>query len=194
MKFDQPAGATPIDADAAKDLIPRLSTQEELNQFEQKNILSATEWAMKNGRLKKSLLTLDGLKGLHKRMFDQTWKWAGKFRTTDTNLGVDWHSIPTRVKELCNDASYWIENRTYPLEELAVRVHYRLVHIHPFPNGNGRHGRLVADLFLIHNGQSTLTWGAKEIAKKGDVRIAYIEALRSADSGNLEPLLKFARS
>ncbi len=194
MKFNQPEGSTPLNPDSQKDLIPALSTQEELNSFEQYNIVSATEWATGNSRMKKKLLTLEGLKQLHKEMFNQTWKWAGKFRTINTNIGVSWDSISSKLKELCDDVAYWIENDIYSLDEIAVRFHYRLVFIHPFPNGNGRHARLAADVFLIHRNLPRLTWGSKSILEKGEVRSSYIKALQAADAGDFEPILKFVHS
>lgn len=194
MKFEYPEGATPLDADSLHDLIPSLTTQAELNDFEQVNIGSAMTWASNNKRLRSRLLTVEGLKLLHKKMFDRTWKWAGKLRTSDTNIGSTWATIPAAAKTLCDDTRYWIEHETYPWDELAARFHHRLVAIHPFPNGNGRHARLAANLLLTHHAQKQFSWGAKSITAPGAVRNGYLNALRAADKGNYRPLIEFARS
>lgn len=194
MKFEYPEGATPLDAESQHALIPSLTTQAELNEFEQVNIGNAVTWAAKNKRLKSTLLTIEGLKFLHKKMFDRTWKWAGKFRTSDTNIGTTWSDIPAELKTLCDDTRYWVENGTYPWDELAARFHHRLVAIHPFPNGNGRHARLAANLLLNHNGKKQFSWGVKSITAEGEVRTGYLKALREADLGNIKPLIEFARS
>ena len=115
-------------------------------------------------------------------MFDQTWKWAGEYRRTEKNIGVPVHEIRERFEALCADVRYWIQNNTYPPDEITVRFHHRLTFIHPFPNGNGRHARLIADILLI------------KLVKEGEARTKYLEAIRAADNGDIQPLLKFARS
>lgn len=195
MKFRYPEGATPLDPDAAHGLLPHLSTQNELNEFEQANIQAALEWAARSRKLKRELISVEGIKLLHLKMFDQTWKWAGEFRRYDTNLGVPWHQIPERLKSLCDDFAYWDLNKTYELIEAAVRFHHRLVSIHPFPNGNGRLSRLAADLFLGYRRHSELSWGAADTLNvNSSDRQEYLAALREADKGKFERLLKFATS
>jgi len=193
MKFTYAPGATPIDLDSVKDLIPPLTTQEQLNAFEQTNIAAAMDWARRSRKLKTDLLSVGGICLLHKNMFSQTWKWAGVFRRKDLNIGVPWAQVPEQLKMLCDDAAYWDQNHTYPPAEIAVRFHHRLVQIHPFINGNGRLSRLVADLFLHYRKHSLLTWGGTiNLVDANLERSEYIAALREADQGRFDRLMKFA--
>ncbi|MFQ5853069.1 MAG: mobile mystery protein B [Candidatus Binatia bacterium] len=189
-----PAGATPLDPDEAEGLIPEhLSTRGELNAWEQVNVAKADNWLRRqqNGR---SVLNMGFLRELHRQMFSDTWKWAGKFRWTLKNIGVPPETIPEQTYNLLADTRYWIEHHTYSVDEIAVRFHHRLVAIHPFPNGNGRHGRLMTDALLRKLHAPPFTWGSGSIDDRGAVRDRYIHALRSADSGDYAPLLAFVRS
>jgi Fic-DOC domain mobile mystery protein B len=127
-------------------------------------------------------------------MFDKTWEWAGQFRTTDTNIGIPWPNIPAELHNLCEDTRFWIARQTYPWVELGARFHHRLVSIHPFPNGNGRHARLATDILLRQHGQQAFTWGSQSLTPTGETRTAYIAALQSADKGDLEPLVAFVET
>src|SRR5438552_8533367 len=126
-------------------------------------------------------------------MFDQTWKWAGQYLTCEKNLGVPWQQIPERLGVLCGDVLFWIERRTYPPDEIALRFHHRLVVIHPFPNGNGRHARLIADVLALKLGRPAFTWGATDLVRQGEARARYLDPLRTADKGDVQPLIQFAR-
>lgn len=192
-KAEIPEGATPLDPDEAAGLKPGLTTRGELNAFEQANIAQGVAWARKSRKLRSSLISIDSLRLLHRRMFDDTWKWAGTFRTTGKNIGVEPYLIQTQLATLCDDGNYWIENKTFPIDICAIRFHHRLVSIHPFPNGNGRHSRLVADLLMIFAGESSFTWGGTSIDFEGNTRTNYLSALRSADKGNYELLIEFAK-
>jgi Fic-DOC domain mobile mystery protein B len=187
-------GNTPIDPDEAKGLIPDLVTQSQLNEYEQVNIAAAWIWAQTSRFLKRQLVTRDGLQRLHQRMFDKTWKWAGQFRRSDKTMGIPWTEIPVAVQTLCDDTNYQLAHPSTPLEEIAVRFHYRLVTIHPFPNGNGRHARLAADLLCVQRGGHAFHWGASNLAGKGSARSAYIATLKRADKGDFVPLMQFASS
>ena len=192
MSDDLPAGATPIDPDEADDLIPEHVTfRGELDELEEANIQEAVEWALGRSR---EVLSEDFVYELHRRMFDSVWVWAGKVRRTDKNIGVDRHIIRAEVRKLVDDARHWRENQVYEPDELAVRFHHRLVSIHPFPNGNGRHARLMADLLVRQLGGEGFSWGGRSLTNTSELRSAYISALRAADQGDLEPLLGFARS
>jgi Fic-DOC domain mobile mystery protein B len=127
-------------------------------------------------------------------MFDQTWKWAGEYRRTEKNIGVLFHEIRERIMASLGDVRYWIEHSTYSPDEIAVRFHHRLVFIHPFPNGNGRHARLIADILVMKLSRPAFTWGSANLLKQGEARAKYLEAVRAADNGDMQPLLKFARS
>lgn len=195
MKIKYAEGATPLDPDSARGLIPRLTMQSELNEFEQTNIQLAVDWASKSRKLKQDLVTIEGIKLLHRKMFDLTWKWAGKFRQHETNLGVSWQQIPEQLKNLCDDVCYWDKERTYPPIEAAVRFHHRLVSVHPFPNGNGRLSRLAADLFLEYRKLPSLSWGSSvDLASNSSDRKEYLTALRDADKGRYERLIRFAEA
>jgi len=187
-------GDTPLSDDERKGLIPSISTQGELNEFEFHNILSGRRWALNPRRLGKSdVLSATFLLELHRRMFRATWRWAGKFRTTNKNFGVDPHRIATDVGALLGDTEYWIAHATHPADEIALRFHHRLVLIYPFPNGNGRHSRLMADVLVTKLGRPEFPWGANT-GDPESIRQSYLKALRLADQADNTALVTFARS
>lgn len=194
MKFIYPEGATPLDPNEIEGLIPtNITTKAELDRWEQDNIIEAMTWI--KDHKPKNILNEAFIKSLHRRMFCDVWKWAGKFRQSDKNIGVPWHRIPIDLKQLCDDIDYWIENHIFSEDEIAARFHHRLVFIHLFPNGNGRHARLIADIFLEYFfNKSPFTWGKADLIISGDDRKKYIESLIAADKGEYELLLKFVRS
>jgi Fic-DOC domain mobile mystery protein B len=188
-------GNTPLSPDEQADLIPNLATKEELNEWERSNILIAYDWALNSRTLKRqNPLTEPYIRDLHRRMFNQTWKWAGMYRNTEKNIGVPTHQIRDSLGGLLGDARYWLAHQTYPPDEIVIRFHHRLVSIHPFANGNGRHGRLMADVLALTQNRPVFTWGGADIVAQGDFRRRYIDALPAADKNNIEPLLAFARS
>lgn len=187
-------GNTPLSPDELADLIPNLATKEELNEWERENILLARAWATSDRTSPVDMICDPYVRKLHEKMFDETWKWAGQYRLTEKNFGVPVHEIRERLMTLFGDARYWIENGTYPPDEIAVRFHHRLVFIHPFPNGNGRHARLIADLLIMKFGRSAFTWGSANLVNEGEARTRYLEAIRAADKGEFQRLLNFARS
>jgi Fic-DOC domain mobile mystery protein B len=143
-------GQTPIDEDEKEGLkISTISTIAELNEFEQLNIEKAFEWILRRKPAADKILTEEFVKELHKRMFGDVWKWAGAFRNSNKNIGVDKYQIGTKLRDLLEDCKYWIEHKTYNEDEIAIRFSHRIVSIHPFPNGNGRHSRLIADCLII---------------------------------------------
>ena len=189
-------GATPLEPEELADLIPpQISTEGELNEWEQNNIIQGQEWALGSRKSRfPSIVTDDFVRDLHRRMFDQTWKWAGAYRKSGKNIGIDWSQIPEQVKVACDNAKYWIENKEYEPVELSVRFHHRLAFIHPFPNGNGRHARLMADLLLMkHFAADRLPWGGQNLMKASESRKEYMAALGEADRGSIERILAFAR-
>jgi Fic-DOC domain mobile mystery protein B len=184
--------ATPLTPAERDDLIPTyITVRGELNELEQKNIATADRWAFS----RRHVVTRDRfLKSLHKRMFDRVWRWAGKYRTTERNLGVKPFEIEPALRQALDDARYWIEHKSSPPDEIAVRFHHRLVSVHPFPNGNGRWSRLAADVLITQLGGARFTWGGANLQAAGGARKRYIEALHAADKHDLEPLVRFARS
>ena len=193
--FEPADDATPLSGEEQLALIPSLSARAELNQLERLNINDARVWAMRKSVLRRQDLLSDVFaRELHRRMFNQVWQWAGRYRTTEKNLGWEVHRLAEGVRNVCDDAKAWLEHSTYPLPEAAVRLHHQLVVIHPWPNGNGCHARLMADIVIAARGGEELTWGAgAEIGTGGDVRQHYIDAVRQADQGNYAPLLAFAQ-
>lgn len=185
--------ATPITPAERDGLIPtHVTLRSELNELEQRNIAEADSWAFAR---KRGVLGEPFLLGLHRRMFGHVWRWAGQYRNSDrTNLGVKPHLIQPELRQAIDDAQYWVDHKSYQPDGLAVRFHHRLVAIHPFPNGNGRWSRLVADLLIVRLSGSRFTWGRANLQAKGDVRRAYINALQAADKHNFTSLVAFARS
>ena len=195
----EPAGATALtEADRQGLLLPVL-TRAELNRAEAASISDAMAWLFLSGRrLRPELVTgEDWLKRLHRRMYGQVWAWAGQYRTSDRNLGVPYWQVRTDMRALCDDAAAWLADTTgarYGDDECAIRFGYRLVVVHPFPNGNGRWSRLASDALIVALGGTRFSWGAAALTEPGATRRDYIRALQAADSGgDLGPLVAFAR-
>jgi Fic-DOC domain mobile mystery protein B len=183
-----PIGTTPLYPEESAELIPsHITTQRELNEWEQRNILEAARWTLS---ARSPALDDETIRDLHRRMFDRTWGWAGRYRTTDKNIGVPWPSIPVEVRKLVDDSRIWFQKGTYPPVEAAVRLHHRLLKTHPFPNGNGRHARLWADLLLGQHSCPPIHWRNNELDTDGSARKTYISALRAADYNDYGPLLE----
>lgn len=177
LKLVHIPGATPLNPDEIAGLIPSdIATQGQLNQAEQQNILRGELWVFEKQH--KDILNETFIKKLHKKMFADVWRWAGKYRTTNKNIGIDWPHIPEELYKLFADTKVWIELKSYGWQELAVRFHHRLVWIHPFPNGNGRFSRTMTDLLLTLHRQERFTWGEKnedgKIGEVGPLREKYI--------------------
>jgi Fic-DOC domain mobile mystery protein B len=186
-------GQSALDADELAQLIPRhITTQGQLNEWEQANIVEALKW-LKRGR-HPAVLTEKFCRELHKRMFGKTWKWAGTFRQSDKNIGCDWRQVPTSLRQLLDNAEFWVHERVFPQDEIAVRFHHQLVLVHAFPNGNGRHSRLMTDSLLAQMGGPPFSWGeGVDLVGGGDVRALYLDALRAAGAGSITKLTEFVR-
>lgn len=192
LRGDSPEGTTPIDENDIDGLLPgHIATQNQLNEWESANILKASN-RIPSVRGQK-ILTERFVRELHHMMFDETWKWAGQYRHRDMNIGIHWPGIREAVVQLCQNAIVWRDDGVFIPEEAAVRIHHRLVQIHPFPNGNGRHARLFADLYLIKEQSPNLTWG--NVGRDDSTtRKKYLSALRLADKGEFSELLHFCRA
>ena len=189
---EEPDAATPLTAEERAVLKPaHIAYRTELNDAEQENIVRAQDWALLRRR---DLLTEKFINDLHRHMLGDVWRWAGRFRTSEKNLGTPYYGIPLAMRQLLDDTKAWIEHGAYPPDEIAVRFHHRLVQIHPFPNGNGRHARLTADLLVMSLGGDRFSWGSANLQGVGALRRAYITALQAADNHDIGPLLTFARS
>jgi Fic-DOC domain mobile mystery protein B len=189
---DVPIHATPLTAEEREGLIPsHVTLHRELNELEQQNILEADTWvfARRHNPLRRAFL-----RSLHHRMFGKVWRWAGVYRSSNKNIGVDREQIQIRLDEALDNVRYWIEHKTFPPDEIAVRFHHELVFIHPFPNGNGRWSRLMADILAIRLGQPRFSWGRSSLRAADKTRQAYIEALKAADNHDFTALIAFARS
>ena len=183
-------GATPIEDASA--LIPtHITTRAELNEWEAANILKAARRYL--ARKTPPVITVEWLKKVHRAMFDETWRWAGRLRKTNLNLGADCHQIQDELKRLADDIKYWNEENNLGLLERSVRIHHRLVKIHPFVNGNGRHARLVADIFLSTHQEKLPEWPEARLIERTDIRKRYLQALQAADKGNYGPLEQLTR-
>ena len=189
-------GQTPLDESEKDGLkIKSITTQGELDEFEQLNIEKAVEWTILTKLRPEMILTENFIKDLHKRMYGDVWKWAGQFRRSEKNIGISWTQIGIELKNLLDDTKYWIENKTYPPEEIAIRFKHRIVSIHCFPNGNGRHSRMIADIIMESIfGRELFTWHQSNMVKANETRKEYINALREADNGNVNPLIEFAKN
>jgi Fic-DOC domain mobile mystery protein B len=195
LDLDYVDGQTPLDEDEKEGLlIKTITTRGELDEFEQLGVEKAITWTMKRKPALKQILTEDYIKELHKRMFSDVWQWAGEFRTTNKNLGVDKFTIGVELRKLLDDCKYWIDKRVFSEDEIAVRLSHRIVTIHPFTNGNGRHSRLLADILVSSGlGQSIFSWGRINLTNKGVARAKYLAALKEADKNNYILLVQFAR-
>ena len=193
LNLDYPDGATPLDAEELEGLIPaHIATRGELNVWESRNVLKAEQWL--RGARRRDMLSLAFVRRLHQRMFDETWKWAGAFRATEKNIGVDPAHIAPQTVNLCEDLKAQLAHNTLPLDQMAAMFHHRLVSIHPFANGNGRHARLMTDILLTQNGAARFSWGEDAAMADSEVRQRYIAALRAADTRDYAPLFAFVRS
>ena len=191
--FEADDNSTPLTAEEKDGLkLKWITLRSELNEAEARNIAQAQVWLMSNKN--KEFCSDTFLRELHKKMFGDVWKWAGNYRTSERNIGVAPYQIPIKLMQLFDDVKFWIENKTYSNREIAVRLHHKLVQIHPFPNGNGRVSRLMADLVLEKLEGSKLYWGNTNLVNVSEIRSSYIEALRKADAGDYADLIEFTRS
>ncbi|MBK9109878.1 MAG: mobile mystery protein B [Saprospiraceae bacterium] len=196
LKFEHPDGQTPL-YEEEKDglLIPTIATRGELDEFEQQNIEQAVQWVLMKTFKPDVVFTEKFIRDVHKRMYGNIWAWAGDFRRSNKNLGVDKWQISIELKKLLEDAIFWMDNKTYSPDEFAIRFKHKLVSIHCFPNGNGRHSRLLADIIIGKLFKlQVFSWGASHLDPASNSRATYINALKKADNGEIVPLLEFARS
>lgn len=194
--FREPSDATPLEVEEREGLLQTwITSRADLNVAEQANIIDGAAWARGlRRRGAADLLTPEFAMRLHARMFGDVWRWAGTYRTTARNIGIDAYRIGTEVAHLMGDVRYWVEHRTYPADEIAARFHHRLVAIHPFPNGNGRHSRMMADILIERLGGTPFSWGGGSLTDTGELRERYVTALRAADNYDIRLLLAFVRA
>jgi Fic-DOC domain mobile mystery protein B len=192
------AGQTPLEEEERDGLkILTINCLSELDEFEQKNIEEAIAWTMGKTYTIQKLISTSFIRTLHKKMYGHVWNWGGQFRKSEKNIGIPAWQVPTALKMLLDDVLFWIDHKTYPEDEIAIRFKHRLVSIHCFSNGNGRHSRLMADLIsekIFH--QPVFTWGrsSSNLQDKEQIRKQYLRALKMADKGKYSELIDFSRS
>lgn len=193
LKYEE--GQTPLDENESEGLLLKtITTQGELNEAEQLNIEEAIEWTLRKKFSVDDILSETFCNELHRKMYSEVWRWAGTFRKTNKNIGVDKFQIPVDLRTLIDDCRFWINNKTYPEDEIAVRFKHRIVSIHCYSNGNGRHSRLMADVLVSHVlGRPVFSWGAGNLVPAGEARERYLKALKMADKGDIKMLVEFAR-
>jgi Fic-DOC domain mobile mystery protein B len=196
ITIDYIEGQTPLDDDEKEGLlIDTVTTRQELDEFEQQNIERAVEWTIQRKFKADYILSEEFVRELHKKMFGEVWSWSGTFRKTIKSFGVPAETIGIELRQLVDDCKFWIQNKTYGEDEIAIRFKHRIVQIHCFANGNGRHSRLMADIIISHIFNAPVfTWGGKiDLVHQGESRTAYLAALKKADGGDIKPLIKFSR-
>jgi len=196
LDYELVDGQTPLDEEEKEGLrIATITTRGELDEFEQQNIERAIKWIMGRKFKAELILSEDFVKRLHEKMYGEVWAWAGEFRKTNKNIGVDKYQVPTELRKLLDDCKLWIENGTYPPDEIAIRFKHRIVQIHCFSNGNGRHSRMMGDLIIEKIfGKPIFSWGANsDLTKVGGARAEYLKAVKAADVNDFANLLEFAR-
>lgn len=196
LKLEYEEGQTPLSEEEKEGLLIKgITTHEELDEHEQLNIEKAIAWTIQRKFTSDKILTAQFVKNLHKKMFSDVWAWAGVFRKSEKNIGIEWIKIGIELKYLLDDTKYWIENKTYSPAEIAIRFKHKLVSIHCFPNGNGRHSRIMADIIIESVfGQDVFSWHYSDMVKADETRKKYILAMRAGDKGNINPLLEFAQN
>lgn len=188
-------GTTLLDPNEIDGLLPEhITTQNELNEWEQSNILEAKLWLNNKRITTQEILGQLFIRNLHRKMFGKTWGWAGEFRKSNKNIGCEWFVVSTSLKQLFDDIFFQILHETYSLDEIATRFHHRVVYIHPFPNGNGRLARIVTDLLLVSHKHKAFSWGKNSPHSKEDIRKQYITALKAADKSDYSLLINFVRT
>ncbi len=192
--LEYPEGATSLDPDEMEGLkYPHIDMRKELDEIEQQNIQDGYNWLTRQ-RKHKDFLTEVFVKDLHQHLFGDVWAWAGSFRQSEKNIGIDPFYIGVELRKLLDDARYWVENATYERKEFAARFHHRLVKIHPFPNGNGRHGRIMTDVILEKMLEvPAVEWGVTLSGQEGEHRKVYIQALQKADNNDYQMLIEFIK-
>src|SRR5580692_12263468 len=181
MPADPPGPDRPITADERAGLLPSLSTRAQLTEIERLGVNAARVWAMRAAVLRRDDLVGEAFsRELHRRMFGGIWRGAGRYRAAARNPGWEPGRIAEGVRLFLDDADGWLRYATYPVHEAAVRLHLRLIAIHPWSNGNGRHARLMADIIVASRGEAPLTWGSRQPETAPG---RYAEAVRAAESG-----------
>jgi Fic-DOC domain mobile mystery protein B len=196
LEIENIEGQTPLNEEEKEGLlIKTITTRDELDEFEQQNIEKAIEWTMVRKFTTEKIVSEEFVRELHYKMFGDVWKWAGEFRRSNKNMGCDWKLVSMQLKQLNDDCNYWILNKPFSEEEIAIRYKHRIVSIHCFSNGNGRHSRLMGDVIISHIfGKNFFTWGGASLVKNEKTRTNYLKVIKQADKGEIKPLITFAKT
>jgi len=195
LVFEYEDGQTPLSEEEKEGILSKtISTHGDLDELEQANIESALLWVKGKKFNKEEVLSEDFIKKLHKKMFGDVWRWAGDFRRSEKNIGISWTSIGVELRKLLDNTLFLIENEVLPSDEIAIDFKHKLVNIHCFPNGNGRHSRMMADIIIEKIYEETIfSWNSSNMVKADETRANYINAIRKGDDGDIKPLIEFAR-
>jgi Fic-DOC domain mobile mystery protein B len=196
LKLEPKEGDTLLSPEELDQIIPKyITNRRQLDEVEQDNIEDAIVWVFKQRTIKpEKVFTREFQDNFHKKMLGKVWKWAGQKRTRETNIGAPPFQIEVKRKMLNDDALFWVQNNTWPPVELAIRFHHRLVQIHCYPNGNGRHSRIMADIILTKLYKlPAINWLGGDLVNESETRKSYIEAMKVADKGDYSPLFKCIR-
>jgi Fic-DOC domain mobile mystery protein B len=187
-----PSGATPFDVDGLR--LTHLRTREAIYDAEAENILLAYQKYLRR-RLSpnRAWFTEGFVRQVHRDMLGAVWEWGGRYRETELTIGVPAHQIREEIAKLCDDRLFWDKDKNMPIIERAARLHARLAWIHPFRNGNGRHARLITDIFLYSHRHALPEWPHSELIQEGTPREEYLVAMKQADRGNFESLITFTK-
>lgn len=195
------ADETQLDGETAGDdtsglILTHLTTRTERNAAEAHIISLAYDKYIFEARRKKQgarWFTNEFICAVHRDMFGSIWDWAGKYRTDNLNIGVDWRLISEQIHLLCDDFLYWDSTTsTMTVLEVAARLQNRLTKIHPFRNGNGRHARLITDIFFYSRRHPLPEWPQTHLMSEGhQIRELYIAAMQKADQGDFSSLIRF---
>jgi len=194
LNIEYGKGQTPLDEEELEGLlIPSITTKRELNEHEELNIQNALTWLYSVRINKEKILDDLFIRQIHHKMYHQVWDWAGKYRTSGKNIGIEWTQISTQLKNLLEDTKLWIKAEAFSPEETCIRFKHKLVSIHCFPNGNGRHSRVLADILIEKLfDKKAFVWGNANLTSEGEMRAKYIAALKEADNNKYEALINFA--
>ena len=175
-------------------LLVDVHTRDELNALEFLNVNKAHEkYLLRRPSEKKAPFTYVWFLKVHCEMYGDVWAWAGAIRKSNKNIGIDKSQVRETLKSLEKDYHVWVGSKMDP-NEVAARLHHRLVLIHPFENGNGRWARLITNIYLRQKDLPLILWPEKEFLEQGNVRKQYLDALRKADEHDLKPLIDLQKT
>lgn len=169
----------------------------EIERKESEALLSATERMIDETRIDQCF-TPDYLRRMHRVWLRDIYVWAGEYRQVNMAKGSFMFAAANQVPKLMHEFGRGALRDYTPCrfedeDELATSlavVHAEFILIHPFREGNGRCGRLLAILMGLQAGLPALDFGGIRGAKKTE----YIAAVHSALDRDYAPMTKVFRS